>query len=111
MPSLAKKWTRKTPYKYLDRKYPRWMVIFWEKGKKVVTTYARWLYENEVGKIPVGKTIHHNNEDKLDDRIENYKLFTHSEHTAHHQKIRINQMTSSRTFKRQKRYCELTNED
>jgi len=84
---LSKKWTKSRPYIYIDRKYPRKMAIYWDKGKLVETTYARWLYEKEVGPIPEGQTIHHINLDKLDDRIKNYRLYTHSEHRKHHAKL------------------------
>ena len=84
---LSKKWTRDNPYKYIDRKYPRMMVIFWENGKAVETTYARWLYVKEVGPIPEGMTIHHINLNKLDDRIKNYRLYTHSQHRKQHARL------------------------
>lgn len=85
---LAKKWTRKNPYVYIDRKYPRRMVIFWEKGRTVEHTYARWLYEKEVGPIPEGQTIHHINHDKMDDRVDNFRLYTHSQHAKYHSRAR-----------------------
>lgn len=85
---LSKKWTRDNPYIYVDRKYPRRMAIYWENGKAVETTYARWLYEKEIGPIPKGMTIHHINMNKMDDRIKNFRLYTHSEHSRHHARLR-----------------------
>jgi hypothetical protein len=85
---LSKKWTRANPYVYIDRKYPRRMAIFWERGRAIETTYARWLWESKKGPLPKGMTIHHINGKKLDDRIKNYKLLTHSQHTRLHNKER-----------------------
>jgi len=83
---LAKKWTIDNPYIFIDKRYngPRRKVLYWKNGKLVQTQYSRWLYEREVGPIPVGKTIHHINHNKMDDRIDNYTLLTHSEHGKKH---------------------------
>ncbi len=57
---------------------------------------GRYAYEHHVvywkvyGVVPGrGQIIHHENENKHDNRIENLKLMTHSEHSRHHQKMRL----------------------
>lgn len=45
------------------------------------TLMHRYVYEKEIGKIPKGYDIHHINEKKYDNRIENLKCLPKSEHT------------------------------
>ena len=44
----------------------------------------REVWEQHYGPIPTGYVVHHINEDHLDNRIENLKLLTRSEHTRYH---------------------------
>lgn len=46
----------------------------------------RLIYEEHYGEIPKGHVVHHKNENKLDNRIENLELLTKGEHTLHHSK-------------------------
>ena len=46
----------------------------------------RLIYEEHYGKIPKGYFVHHKNEDKLDNRIENLELMSRAEHSALHSK-------------------------
>lgn len=41
----------------------------------------RYVWEKEIGKIPDGYDIHHLNEDKSDNRIQNLECLSKSEHT------------------------------
>lgn len=41
----------------------------------------RYVWEKEIGKIPDGYDIHHKNEQKWDNRIENLECLPKSEHT------------------------------
>jgi len=41
----------------------------------------RYVWEKEIGKIPDGWDIHHINEDKTDNRIENLECLPKAEHT------------------------------
>ena len=41
----------------------------------------RYIWEKEIGKIPEGWDIHHKNEDKSDNRIENLECLSKSDHT------------------------------
>jgi len=103
--NLAKRWTKENPYIFLDRRYngPRRKVLYWENEKLVQTQYSRWLYEQKVGPIPEGKTIHHINGNKMDDRIKNYRLYSHSQHGKHHAKKRRSKNDIKRRAPRKKR--------
>jgi hypothetical protein len=54
-------------------------------GKRIVTLEHRKVWQEFNGQIPDGVIVHHKNENKLDNRIENLQLITKSEHnTLHH---------------------------
>jgi len=45
----------------------------------------RWVMENHIGrKLDPSEDVHHINEDKTDNRIENLELIEHGRHTTHH---------------------------
>ena len=44
----------------------------------------RLIYEDHYGEIPKGYIVHHKNENKLDNRIENLELLSRAEHTILH---------------------------
>jgi hypothetical protein len=44
----------------------------------------RHVWEQAYGQIPAGMVIHHRNEDRFDNRLENLELLSHREHSRHH---------------------------
>ena len=49
----------------------------------------RLVIENKIGRrLKTDEVVHHINENKLDNRIENLELMTREEHTSHHSNLR-----------------------
>ena len=46
----------------------------------------RKVWEDANGPVPEGCVLHHVNEDKLDNRLENLQLMRRSDHISHHHK-------------------------
>ncbi len=55
-------------------------------GRRQSVTVHRLLWEETYGDIPEGMIIHHKNEDKKDNRIENLQMVSKSQHTLIHKK-------------------------
>lgn len=58
-----------------------------ERHDRVTLAYAKYLMSIHVGRwLTREEKVHHKNEDKLDDRIENYEIVTDAQHGARHTK-------------------------
>lgn len=63
------------PTLYKDRRY---VTIEYDSGTKASMTYARFLMQEHLGRKldPVTETVDHKDDDRLNDRIENFQLLT-----------------------------------
>jgi hypothetical protein len=57
---------------------------YWVCTEKLQPQAHRWVWINHFGEIPEGMHIHHIDEDKSNNEIENLKLMTPSEHLKSH---------------------------
>ncbi len=62
----------------------------WINGKHVFIRKHRWIMEQHIGR-PLSKTevVHHINEDKQDNRIENLEIIQFGNHSTNHNTTRI----------------------
>lgn len=92
---LARKVSRNVIYKTREESHA------WKRGYKFYNGYKYVLVgknkyraehtlimENKIGrKLNKNEVVHHINENRLDNRIENLQLMTISEHLSHHKKV------------------------
>ncbi len=64
---------------YQDKKTGYWISTDYPRIRA-----HRWVWISLHGKIPIGYHIHHKNENKSDNRIENIELIEASRHISHH---------------------------
>lgn len=95
--------TRQSVFKILKlrgvqlRKLPSKPFVIWKSKKYTLrsngyfalttgerTYLHRDMWEDAFGAIPAGHDVHHKDEDKLNNRIENFALHTQSEHGRRH---------------------------
>lgn len=72
----------------LHAKENRYLVnIILPNGKRTSTSYARFLLQTHLSRFLTRKeTVDHINENKLDDRLENLQILTHSDNNAKHRR-------------------------
>jgi len=59
----------------------------WRNGKAIRIKRARWIMEQHLDRpLKPNEIVHHKNENKLDNRIENLEIKGHGEHTTDHHK-------------------------
>ncbi len=78
------KTTRSNPGEYFKKDQERWYVYWREDEKRFVIPKARWVWEKHNGPIPDGYDIHHKDENKENDKIENLELRESYEHREWH---------------------------
>ena len=83
---------------YLDKDKGYWISCDYSKENPRIRAH-RWVWINYHGKIPKGYHVHHKNEDKSDNRIENLELIERSRHLSHH-------MQDTERKKKSAEHCE-----
>lgn len=81
-------------YLLVNKEPRRLIVLVHDDGIKKTMSYARYLYSSYIGSdIPHEMEVDHINNDKMDDRIENYQLLSKAENIRkNHPKKELVQM-------------------
>ncbi|MBB5709297.1 HNH endonuclease [Sphingomonas xinjiangensis] len=83
-PKGTKPWNAGTSRGWTDKRGYRWLYVE-ENGRKVARREHRVVMERHLGrKLEPWELVHHLNEDKADNRIENLAVQTFGEHTVEH---------------------------
>lgn len=67
---------------YFDKSRNTWYAHWYENGKQVVTTGARWLWETSHGAVPDGYVVTFIDRDTSNCALENLELITRGERTS-----------------------------
>jgi len=68
------------------------IVVLYKNGKEKTKQVHRLVFETFIGKLEKGYNIHHIDEDKENNNLDNLKLMSESEHTSFHMKGKNNPM-------------------
>jgi hypothetical protein len=61
----------------------------------------RWMMQNHLGrKLDTKEVVHHKNEEKKDNRLDNFEVQSLSEHSSHHMKKHMNRPEIKRKYSR-----------
>ena len=80
---------------YLDKSTGYWISTDYSKQRPRVRAH-QWVWINHYSIIPKGYHIHHRNDDKSDNRIENLELIERSRHLKHHMNLPQRKATSKK---------------
>ncbi|MCJ7747890.1 MAG: HNH endonuclease [Desulfobacterales bacterium] len=84
--------TRDDPSMWFDRFAGRWFVQWAENGKRIKMSRSRWIWEQAYGPIPKGYDVHHKDEDKENDTLENFELLLGEDHDNLHSFLKFSKM-------------------
>lgn len=87
MTNKVKRRTKDDPCRVLHKASGYIYCYWYEGGKQVAVREHRLVWERAYGEIPRGYSIHHINEDKTDNRLENLEMVSHQAHSVHHNPV------------------------
>ena len=84
--SIKKQRTKENATIHFNRKANRYVRRWYENGRRVGITNAKWVWEMEHGEVPKGYEIHHIDRDTTNDELSNLECLTVKEHGERHRK-------------------------
>lgn len=77
-----------------------------KNGKRKMILLHRVIWEEANGSIPVGYHIHHKDENRLNNSLDNLELLPSSQHSSHHRKEEFNEGNLSYLVSAQKKWLQ-----